>query len=462
MNDESSSLILNQQTLLTPDRKYQRGVVIRWLFAVCLMAATGLPIINFAALKPVLLRVGTFESACDGGLGGCNKQAYLLNVVYVVTNGAVSCAGFVVGSIYDRWGRKFAVAIACCLIPAWGLVGLTSNPKLPWQAQVVLLPLALFLTCMEGVFFYLTTMSYMFDMGKAFPKHWFFSPALANTAATAAWDLSTSVGWIFNVVYFHTKLKLEGICCLYAAAIAIPCVCFAFCVEPPGSAHVVQAEERTTKEESVIKDEKLTWAQCFLAFFIYAATFAASTQMYFYMSVQYEMFQWETDDNQAQADQLMQFFSVILPAAFVANFPMAWILRFGTEVPLLSMLLLGPAWVACSLVRIGWVQYLTCVVFVVYRLIFFTTMNNIPMDFFPKKYFGRLVFGSFTGAGISTIVFGIVLDSVVVKHEAFLSTCVAVEATSFVFIAGLLVSELYIDWQKRAARRQTERTALIN
>ncbi|KAH3761150.1 hypothetical protein Pelo_7025 [Pelomyxa schiedti] len=403
------------------------------------MAMTAMPLVNYAAMKPVYLDYGVLIGACNinqtssgsnqssstgttspssaSSTTYCDAQVYWLNFISACVPGLLDILSPSVGFLFDKMNRRFTAILSCGFLPFWTLLGLFCNSNLfPWQVQLPMILLLEGLTCCFGCAFALITLSFMWDISQVYPQgHLIFHSTFINSVSTACWDLSSFVGWVINWAYFNTPLGLIGIFSVYALISFVPTAFFAFFATPLRSSPA----EVTDKVQS---KDVFTRSEWMLVLSLGAMFVLFLSQVAMYMSIQYEMLQWEFYGDISTADDLLHVFSIMLPCSFVTNIIFAWFLRYGVAKVLPFEIALGIVWTTCSLIRGGpkWLQYITFVAFLIYRMLGLSLYNQALKDFFPAHLFGRILTITGFAAGVGIILCALVLNALVMQAESYI------------------------------------------
>ncbi|KAL4932357.1 putative MFS transporter [Aspergillus undulatus] len=139
------------------------------VFATVLACWLGSGIIfGYAALKPVLVAQGVYRDLCpvdelDGELGTCTEQELRLNLFFTVGSITANVSSLPVGSILDRHGSRVC-GFAACVALAAGSVLMSYSFSIPeFDGYIV----ANFLLALGGTFLFVPS----FQIANAFPKY---------------------------------------------------------------------------------------------------------------------------------------------------------------------------------------------------------------------------------------------------------------------------------------------------
>lgn len=181
--------------------------LVRVVLGLFLVFAAGGVIYGFAALEPVLVRIGVFRERCPGHITGCAAQKLHLTLLYTV---ATTCMCFAVvahGRLFDALGPRldFAVAIAINTLGAL-LLGLTET----W-------PFAIWLA-----FAFLGGAAPGIAMGiSSLPKTFPAQLSTINALISSLFDVSAGVFYLMNLAFFHADLSLRSIAWFYGGTVLI-------------------------------------------------------------------------------------------------------------------------------------------------------------------------------------------------------------------------------------------------
>ncbi|KAH3760947.1 cation-translocating P-type ATPase [Pelomyxa schiedti] len=423
-------------------RKSKAKTVSLWLLSALIMAMTALPLVNYAAMKPVYLDYGVLIGACNlnqtddststsstgttsssgsSSTTFCEAQVYWLNFISACVPGLLDILAPPIGIIFDKMNRRFTAILSCGFLPFWALLGLFCNSNLfPWQVQLPMILLLEGLTCCFGCAFALITLSFMWDISQAYPQgHLIFHSTFINSVTTACWDLSSLVGWVINWAYFNTPLGLIGIFSVYALISFVPTAFFAIFATPLRSTPAVELTENPKSKEPKSIFTRSEWM---LVLSLGAMFVLLLAQVAMYMSIQYEMLQWEFYGDVSTADDLLHVFSIMLPCSFITNIIFCWFLRCGIAKVLPFAIALGFVWTTCSLIRGGpkWLQYITFITFLIYRMLGTSLYYQALRDFFPAHLFGRILTITGFAGGVVTILCALVLNALVMEAESYI------------------------------------------
>ncbi|KAL3441040.1 major facilitator superfamily domain-containing protein [Aspergillus insuetus] len=125
-------------------------------------------IFGYAALKPVLVAQGVYKDLCaaeelDGEFDTCYEQELRLNLFFTVGSITANVSALPVGSILDRYGSRVCGFTACVILAAGSLLMAYSFSNPNFDGYIA----ANFLLALGGTFLFVPS----FQIANAFPKY---------------------------------------------------------------------------------------------------------------------------------------------------------------------------------------------------------------------------------------------------------------------------------------------------
>ncbi|KAJ5944967.1 hypothetical protein N7516_005135 [Penicillium verrucosum] len=130
-------------------------------------SASGI-VFGFAALKPVLVEEGVFHEFCTPseikeGLELCSQQDLRLNLFFTIASITANVSALPVGTILDRCGSRVCWFIACLLLAIGGVIMAFAFHETGFDGYIV----GNFFLALAGTFLFVPS----FQIANAFPKH---------------------------------------------------------------------------------------------------------------------------------------------------------------------------------------------------------------------------------------------------------------------------------------------------
>ncbi|KZV90526.1 MFS general substrate transporter [Exidia glandulosa HHB12029] len=412
-------------------------------FAVLFCVACAGVVFGFAALKPVLVRHGVYRELCDADAPSCDAQDLRLNYMFTLAATTTNVAALPVGMILDRIGPRWT-SILGALVFAAGNIAFGLGQETPVDTY----RLGFILLAIGGPLVFLPS----FHLSNAFPEH----SGLIMSFITGAFDVS-SVPYLF---YLWLDSGISGglpIRTFFWAYTIIPVLIiveqltlapawsyrveeFAHVGPPPPDEGILvthevvsysdvdDSESSVADEEAAVDDIKhaveghgladpvrgimvghTARQQMASRWFIAAAIFLCihAARINYYIQTVHTQLAWYLDVQPAQA--LGEAFAVLLPVGGVFSVPLVGYLldAQGSYVTTIVMLWSGLAYGILGLLHNVAAQWTNVAIFVVFRPLMYTFVND-----FCAKAFGFETFGTVLGfAGLLSGVFGLVLRS---------------------------------------------------
>ncbi|KAK2759809.1 hypothetical protein FQN54_002543 [Arachnomyces sp. PD_36] len=471
-------------------------------------------VFSFAALKPVLISEGVFRDLCrdesqlnDGNKSACLEQELRLNLFFTIASVTTNVSALPVGTILDRYGPRVCGIAGSVFLAAGSLVLSRSFASSWFNAYEV----GNFLLALGGTFIFIPS----FQIANAFPRHAGTIVALVTGAfdASAAIFLFYEIAYdatdhaftpdMFFLVYLIVPLVL-----LVAQLTLMPANSYQSmpqleesienAQDPDQDVHDSDDEIDTTAElvrvrsnradlrhdemrkldelvgvhnerrERAEKEEERhitsqvwgvlhsqpAYKQMRSAWFI-LITLLTILQMqrmnYFIATIrrQYEYLL----DSETQAGNINDFFNVALPVGGIVATPFIGLLLDNVSVPLILTAIVALITLVGILncLPFVWAGYVTVVLFVLLRPLYYSTMSD-----YATKVFGFATFGRVYGAIIC--ISGMVnfsqygLDQL--THGPFNNNPTPINASMTVagFVVGLALV-VFVGLKSRVVRR---------
>lgn len=182
-------------------RKGKRIAQVALAVVYCLLAAG--VVFGFAALKPVLIAEGVYKDQCTtqeltDGVWVCYGQEVRLNLMFTVAAVSTNVCALPVGTILDRFGPRVASIIGVVFLSIGALFMAFAAELSRWMDAY--LPGYLFLA-LGGPFVFISS----FQLSNTFPQH----SGLILALLTGAFDTSSAVFLGYRLIYQGSKGKFN-------------------------------------------------------------------------------------------------------------------------------------------------------------------------------------------------------------------------------------------------------------
>ncbi|KXT01238.1 hypothetical protein AC578_3808 [Pseudocercospora eumusae] len=438
----------------------------------CLLAA-GI-VFGFAAIKPVLIAEGVYEDQCtdqelEDGVWVCYGQEVRLNLMFTVAAVSTNVCALPVGTILDRFGPRVASIVGVVFLFIGALFMAFAADLAPYLDAYI--PGYLFLA-LGGPFVFISS----FQLSNTFPQH----SGLILALLTGAFDTSSAVFLGYRLIFqstngaFNTKkffliYLIVPLLILVVQLLIMPYKSYQTVgelvkqVEDHDSVHTSDDEisddeqrlriqnQRHDDRESIVsevtallgsksadgqakeEEQKAQQSGVFGAlhgqtvlqqigspWWILITIFTVLQMLRINYTVATVRTQWsEMLGSYDKAVQVNEFFDVALPLGGVISIPFIGLVLDHTSTPFVLGLLVSMATAigVFGVIPELWSAYVSIVLFVVYRPLYYTAVSDYSAKVFGFETFGK-VYGliiclaglfNFTQAGLDALthqVFG--------------------------------------------------------
>ncbi|KAH7102940.1 major facilitator superfamily domain-containing protein [Auriculariales sp. MPI-PUGE-AT-0066] len=425
-------------------------------------------VFGYAALKPVLIRQGVYAGLCDPNevkSQPCAQQEHSLNFIFTIAAVVSNVAALPVGAFLDYAGPLYTSLLGATLFALGSFVF-----GLGWTTPVDTYQLGFGLFAVGGPLTFLPQL----HLPNAFPSR----SGLVMAFLTGAFGVSSIP---FVLLYWLDKSVSGGIplrtffwsYCAIPALLVVQQIAFGPRTQFTVDEHLLDAESAESEgivvtyetisrsdldeylhidaptapkdaQNGVITGQFFSQqvaSRWFLAIVIFLCIQAA--RINWYIQTTTAQLQWYLGSSKAQ--RLSEAFGILLPLGGVAFIPLAGYLldRHGRYRTLAALLVIGFLYGILGLVASTTAQLFGMVVFVVFRPLMYTFVNDYSVNIFGPETFGRVL-------GLASLIAGLFgfilqpLDVAVSDHLRGSYTLINV----FGLIAGAVASVL-LGWTMR-------------
>ncbi|KAH3764209.1 hypothetical protein Pelo_3912 [Pelomyxa schiedti] len=452
--EQEQRLLLGIGPTASEVNKYRFGVTTRWFCATVVALLFSGCLSNYAALKPLFIYGGTFAGLCNPESQSdasfevnCNQQVLLLNVVYLTGPIFRGLFGMPLVLLIKKKGRKFVSGLCCLCVPLLAIYGIVAGVDVKWGAQFAVLIISYPILCLASTAMRLVCHTYTTELCNTYSiGHWFFTTNFVTATTNALLDAGSCVSWFIAITFTNASIGLAILYSLVAVVLLIYMILFTFFSMPRPPPVTPQDSQTYTQLDIDVEPSKLTEIQYFLVFLLVLFVCCVQTQSQFYIAVQYELIQWETNGDLHLANEILAVAAIMAPFSFIVHYIFLLIPRTGTVPFLIYFIFAGPIWTGISLSRsYNWIQVITFFLFYSSNTMIFPLVNKLVNELLPYHHRRNVITVTFISAACCTLLFALTTNWLVISRDIFGPILVVLEAASFASLVAYLIGRcLYL------------------